>query len=216
MLVQRSAPPVLPTYGSYKQYLRFDFYYACAYCSTSEVEAGAIGFEIDHYKPRVEGGSDDYENLMWSCEHCNGGASKGDWWPTADQQAQGIRLLRPDFDNLAEHYDLDGTELKSKSVTAETSITIPGIRYVVDCGRAKEKLYERASGIAKYEVGWISKASAAQRAGRAGRTGPGHCYRLYSSAIFNDTFTEFTQPEISRAPIEGLVLLLKCMGIMKV
>ena len=124
MLVQRSAPPVLPTYGSYKQYLRFDFYYACAYCSTSEVEAGAIGFEIDHYKPRVEGGSDDYENLMWSCEHCNGGASKGDWWPTADQQAQGIRLLRPDFDNLAEHYDLDGTELKSKSVTAETSITM--------------------------------------------------------------------------------------------
>jgi ATP-dependent RNA helicase DHX37/DHR1 len=99
---------------------------------------------------------------------------------------------------------------------AETSITIPGIRYVVDCGRAKEKLYERGSGIAKYEIGWISKASAAQRAGRAGRTGPGHCYRLYSSAIFNDTFPEFTQPEICRAPIEGLILLLKSMGIVKV
>eukprot|EP00250_Pteridium_aquilinum_P002104 c12308_g1_i1 orf=98-4186(+) len=99
---------------------------------------------------------------------------------------------------------------------AETSITIPGIRYVVDCGRVKEKIFERASGITRYEVGWISKASAAQRAGRSGRTGPGHCYRLYSSAIFNDTFPDFSQPEIYRAPIEGLVLLLKSMMIVKV
>eukprot|EP00249_Psilotum_nudum_P022320 c28469_g1_i1 orf=694-4590(-) len=99
---------------------------------------------------------------------------------------------------------------------AETSITIPGIKYVVDCGRAKEKDYDCLSGVAKYEVRWISKASAAQRAGRAGRTGPGYCYRLYSSAIFNDTFPEFAAPEIYRAPIEGLVLLMKSMGINKV
>ncbi|KAI5069161.1 hypothetical protein GOP47_0015462 [Adiantum capillus-veneris] len=99
---------------------------------------------------------------------------------------------------------------------AETSITIPGIRYVVDCGRAKEKIFERATGITRYEVGWISKASAAQRAGRSGRTGPGHCYRLYSSAIFNDTFPEYSRPEIYRTPIEGLVLMLKSMNIVKV
>lgn len=52
-----------------------------------------------------------------------------------------------------------------------------GIRYVVDAGRAKQKVLEGTSCMAKYEVGWISKASAEQRAGRAGRTGPGHCYR---------------------------------------
>jgi ATP-dependent RNA helicase DHX37/DHR1 len=62
---------------------------------------------------------------------------------------------------------------------AETSITIPGIKYVVDCGRQKEKAYDAVSGISKYEVRWICKASADQRMGRAGRTGPGHCYRLY-------------------------------------
>ena len=48
----------------------------------------------------------------------------------------------------------------------------------MDAGRAKQKILEEASGMAKYEVGWISKASAEQRAGRAGRTGPGHCYRF--------------------------------------
>lgn len=62
---------------------------------------------------------------------------------------------------------------------AETSITIPGIKYVVDCGRQKERYYDVKTGISRYQVSWISKASADQRAGRAGRTAPGHCYRLY-------------------------------------
>ena len=52
-----------------------------------------------------------------------------------------------------------------------------GIRYVVDLGRSKQKLMEAGSGMSRFEVGWISKASSEQRAGRAGRTGPGHCYR---------------------------------------
>jgi ATP-dependent RNA helicase DHX37/DHR1 len=62
-------------------------------------------------------------------------------------------------------------------------------------------------------VAWISKASAAQRAGRAGRTGPGHCYRLYSSAVFEHQFESFSQPEILRMPIEGVVLQMKSMHI---
>ncbi|KAH9313575.1 hypothetical protein KI387_022202, partial [Taxus chinensis] len=99
---------------------------------------------------------------------------------------------------------------------AETSLTIPGIKYVVDTGREKVKEYMRSSGIAKYEIQWISKASAAQRTGRAGRTGPGHCYHLYSSAVFNNTFPDFPLPEISKAPIEGVMLILKYMGINKV
>ena len=62
----------------------------------------------------------------------------------------------------------------------------------------------------------MSKASAAQRAGRAGRTGPGHCYRLYSSAHFNDTFPGHTPPEIVNTALEGVVLVLKAMGVDKV
>ncbi|KAL6702723.1 putative ATP-dependent RNA helicase DHR1 [Coniothyrium glycines] len=95
---------------------------------------------------------------------------------------------------------------------AETSLTIPGIRYVFDCGRAKEKKYDPITGVQSFEVGWISKASANQRAGRAGRTGPGHCYRLFSSAVFERDFEEYAAPEISRTPLEGVVLQLKSMG----
>ncbi|SNX86964.1 related to ECM16 - putative DEAH-box RNA helicase [Melanopsichium pennsylvanicum] len=96
---------------------------------------------------------------------------------------------------------------------AETSLTIPNIRYVIDCGRSKERKYDLISGVQSYEVSWISKASASQRAGRAGRTGPGHCYRLYSSAVYEDHFSQFSSPEILRTPVDGLVLSMKAMNI---
>ncbi|KAG1177760.1 hypothetical protein G6F70_007089 [Rhizopus microsporus] len=96
---------------------------------------------------------------------------------------------------------------------AETSVTIPGIRYVVDCGKCKERKYDIATGVQSFEVGWTSKASADQRAGRAGRTGPGHCYRLFSSAVFDNEFPQFSTPEIDRMPIEGVVLNMKSMYI---
>ncbi|RPB05677.1 P-loop containing nucleoside triphosphate hydrolase protein [Choiromyces venosus 120613-1] len=96
---------------------------------------------------------------------------------------------------------------------AETSLTIPGVRYVVDCGRSKERNYDKTTGVQSFDIGWVSKASAAQRAGRSGRTGPGHCYRLYSSAVYERDFPEFAEPEILRMPIEGLVLQMKSMNI---
>ncbi|GJM86775.1 hypothetical protein PR202_ga02666 [Eleusine coracana subsp. coracana] len=101
---------------------------------------------------------------------------------------------------------------------AETSLTIPGIKYVVDTGKQKVKNYDPATGMSSYEIQWISKASASQRAGRAGRTGPGHCYRLYSAAAYgkNDLFPEFAEPEIKKTPVEGIVLMLKFMAIDKV
>lgn len=99
---------------------------------------------------------------------------------------------------------------------AETSLTIPGIKYVVDTGREKVKNYDHSNGMETYEVQWISKASAAQRAGRAGRTGPGHCYRLYSSAVFNNILPDFSMAEIMKVPVEGVILLMKSMDIDKV
>ncbi|KAI8115730.1 hypothetical protein FF38_02696 [Lucilia cuprina] len=99
---------------------------------------------------------------------------------------------------------------------AETSLTIPGIRYVIDCGRSKQRDYDLKTGVQKYRVKWVSKASADQRAGRAGRTGPGHCYRLFSSAIFEADFPQFGEPEMLRMPIEGLVLQMKAMGLSKI
>lgn len=99
---------------------------------------------------------------------------------------------------------------------AETSLTIPGVKYVFDCGRSKERRYDPVTGVQRFEVGWISKASASQREGRAGRTGPGHCYRLYSSAVYERDFGQFDSPEIERTPIEGVVLQLKSMEIANV
>lgn len=96
---------------------------------------------------------------------------------------------------------------------AETSLTIPGIRYVVDCGRSKERKFDEDTGVQSFEVDWVSKASADQRAGRAGRTGPGHCYRLFSSAIYEEYFDQFSKPEILRMPVESTVLTMKSMGI---
>ncbi|KAM3569921.1 hypothetical protein VYU27_007999 [Nannochloropsis oceanica] len=96
---------------------------------------------------------------------------------------------------------------------AETSVTIPNITYVVDCGRVKTRTFHHASGISRYEVQWISQASANQRAGRAGRTGPGHCYRLYSSAVFSQRLSQFTAPEILNLPLEDVFLQMKALGV---
>ncbi|NXG46568.1 DHX37 helicase, partial [Psilopogon haemacephalus] len=98
---------------------------------------------------------------------------------------------------------------------AETSLTIPGIKYVVDCGKVKKRFYDRITGVSSFRVTWISQASANQRAGRAGRTEPGHCYRLYSSAVFMD-FEKFSAPEITNRPVEDLILQMKALNIEKV
>ena len=95
---------------------------------------------------------------------------------------------------------------------AETSLTIPGIKYVIDCGRVKQRSFD-SNGVSSFDISWVSRASANQRAGRAGRTGPGHCYRLYSSALFFNQFEEFSKPEIQRMSIEGIMLQMKAMGI---
>ena len=67
---------------------------------------------------------------------------------------------------------------------AETSLTLDGVRYVIDTGFCKLKVYNPKIGMDALQITPISQANANQRAGRAGRTGPGHCYRLYSANIF--------------------------------
>ncbi|GAB0095658.1 Probable ATP-dependent RNA helicase kurz [Sergentomyia squamirostris] len=99
---------------------------------------------------------------------------------------------------------------------AETSLTIPNIKYVIDCGRQKVRLYDPVTGVEAYVVSFTSKASANQRSGRAGRMGPGHSYRLYSSAVYNDEFPEFSVPDILKRPVDDIVLQMKSMGISKV
>ncbi|KHJ86809.1 helicase protein [Oesophagostomum dentatum] len=98
---------------------------------------------------------------------------------------------------------------------AETSLTIPGVKYVVDSGYEKRRLYDPITGVSQFVVTHVSQASADQRAGRAGRIAPGHAYRLYSSAVFQN-FEKFSRPEILDKPADQLVLHLKSMNIVKV
>ena len=96
---------------------------------------------------------------------------------------------------------------------AETSITIDGIYYVVDPGFVKQNAYDARLGIDSLVVTPISQAQARQRAGRAGRTGPGKCYRLYTEAAFRNEMLPNPIPDIQRQNLASTILALKAMGI---
>ncbi|XP_031621594.1 probable ATP-dependent RNA helicase DHX34 [Contarinia nasturtii] len=95
---------------------------------------------------------------------------------------------------------------------AETSVTIDGVRFVVDSGKMKEMSYDPQTKMQRLKEFSISKASAKQRMGRAGRTGPGICYRLYAEKTYNE-FEEYSQAEIHRVPLESLLLQMISMGL---
>ncbi|XP_010461072.1 PREDICTED: pre-mRNA-splicing factor ATP-dependent RNA helicase DEAH1 [Camelina sativa] len=96
---------------------------------------------------------------------------------------------------------------------AETSLTIDGIKYVVDPGFSKMKSYNPRTGMESLLITPISKASATQRAGRAGRTSAGKCYRLYTAFNYNNDLEENTVPEVQRTNLASVVLALKSLGI---
>ncbi|KKZ61445.1 hypothetical protein EMCG_03927 [[Emmonsia] crescens] len=95
---------------------------------------------------------------------------------------------------------------------AEASVTIEGIVYVIDCGFAKLRAYSPNTGIETLTPTPISKASATQRAGRAGRTKPGKCFRLYTEQSYQ-SLPDVTVPEIQRSNLAPVILQLKALGI---
>ncbi|KAL8961246.1 MAG: hypothetical protein Q9193_002172 [Seirophora villosa] len=96
---------------------------------------------------------------------------------------------------------------------AETSLTVDGIMYVVDAGFSKLKVYNPRMGMDALQITPISQANASQRAGRAGRTGPGKAFHLYTERAFRDEFYIQTIPEIQRTNLANTVLLLKSLGV---
>ncbi|XP_031127916.1 DExH-box ATP-dependent RNA helicase DExH1 isoform X1 [Ipomoea triloba] len=95
---------------------------------------------------------------------------------------------------------------------AESSITIDDVVYVIDCGKAKETSYDALNKLACLLPSWISKASAHQRRGRAGRVQPGVCYRLYPK-LLHDAMLEYQLPEILRTPLQELCLHIKSLQL---
>lgn len=96
---------------------------------------------------------------------------------------------------------------------AETSLTIDGVYYVIDPGFVKQNVFDPALGMDSLVVTPISQAEARQRAGRAGRTGPGTCYRLYTEAAYRNEMLPNPIPDIQRKNLANTILLLKAMGI---
>ncbi|XP_015771994.1 PREDICTED: probable ATP-dependent RNA helicase DHX34 [Acropora digitifera] len=98
---------------------------------------------------------------------------------------------------------------------AETSITIDGIRFIVDSGKVKEMSFDPEAKMQRLREFWISQASAEQRKGRAGRTGPGVCFRLYSENDYQ-AFSQYTTPEIQRVPLDSIILQMVSLGVTNV
>ncbi|EON97291.1 putative pre-mrna-splicing factor atp-dependent rna helicase prp16 protein [Phaeoacremonium minimum UCRPA7] len=96
---------------------------------------------------------------------------------------------------------------------AETSLTVDGIMYVVDAGYSKLKVYNPRMGMDTLQITPISQANSSQRSGRAGRTGPGKAFRLYTEKAFKDELYIQTIPEIQRTNLANTVLLLKSLGV---
>jgi pre-mRNA-splicing factor ATP-dependent RNA helicase DHX38/PRP16 len=99
------------------------------------------------------------------------------------------------------------------ALVAETSLTVDGIKYVIDAGFCKLKVYNPKIGMDALLMTPVSQANANQRSGRAGRTGPGFCFRLYTDRQYRDELLETTVPEIQRSNLSSVLLLLKSLGV---
>jgi HNH endonuclease len=152
-LVVRSEVPKGLAYAEYRQHLRFDFFYSCAYCTMGETEAMATHFCIDHYEPQRSQPDlvNEYENLMYSCNGCN--VKKGSRSPTAEEQAKGFRFFRPDQDVYKDHFERSGRLLKDK--TPVGYYTIEGVDLNRLQLRRLRELRERLRTCDEYVFGGI-------------------------------------------------------------
>lgn len=123
-LVRRQPVPPVTHYGEHRDALRVDFWFSCAYCTITEVEAHGLRFTIDHYEPQSARPDleTDYDNLMWSCDHCN--ELKGDIYPPETARQQGDRFIRPDQDVEADHLELEGLLLRGLTQTGRFSLVM--------------------------------------------------------------------------------------------
>lgn len=134
---------------------------------------------------------------------------------------ENVVLVLPLHSSLSHHLQMKALQPPSRHVErkvifatniAETSLTIEGIRFIVDCGFVKLPVYDVRTGFESLVTTSVSRASATQRAGRAGRTGPGKCFRLYTEEAFS-TLSAHTTPEVQRSNLAWMILQLKALGI---
>ena len=121
-LVTRSEVEPRDDYRQYKETLRHDFFFSCAYCTITEHEAETINFNIDHYEPQSLKPelTNSYSNLMYSCRYCNN--YKGDLSPPPAARDAGFRFFRPDLDAYEDHFKVEDKCLEYKTGIGDFSI----------------------------------------------------------------------------------------------
>lgn len=117
-MVRRDVP-ARSNYQAYRQELRVDFWFSCAYCTLTEVESRGRGFQIDHYVPVETDPSlaNVYGNLMYSCQPCN--SNKTDYYPTPEAAAAGMRFFKADEENTADHFELAENNVVGKTTVGK-------------------------------------------------------------------------------------------------
>lgn len=113
--IQRSSPSAQSHYSAFKQDLRKDFRYSCAYCTCAENELHAKSFEIEHYLPQKHfpGLANYFLNLLWSCEVCN--KNKSDYYPGKNPQKKMRHFFRPDRYFFEDHFEVQGDLISGKT-----------------------------------------------------------------------------------------------------
>jgi len=111
--------PVCTNYLDYRQMLRLDFWFSCAYCTMTELESTGLGFQIDHYDPISNNGPEnEYGNLMYSCQPCN--RNKGEYFPSPAAAAAGLRFFRADAEHPGDHFEEGpGNKIAGKTKVGE-------------------------------------------------------------------------------------------------
>jgi uncharacterized protein (TIGR02646 family) len=157
-LPRRHTPPPA-TFSAYRDCLRLEFEFTCAYCLSTEREAAEGeeygGFEIEHFKPK---GRDEfrklrhvYSNLLWSCHACN--RAKRDKWPSKKERALGYRFVDPSKEALGHSLTLQGAQVQAVNASAAGTYMIDEIRLnsPVHVGR-RQRRAKRATQLAKLEM----------------------------------------------------------------
>ena len=140
-----------------------------------------------------------------------GKSTMGRVWTTSDGRAFSDKATAMKYKEIIDQENAGSKKKKNAAPIAETSITIEGVRIVVDSGYYRQLVYDPASGLSHLETVRTSKDMAKQRAGRAGRVAPGTCYQLWTAAT-ELRMSEQRQPEIVNADLTPVVLDIAALG----
>ena len=171
--------------------------------AVDELWAGGGGGDILIFLPG--------EREIHACAlHLRGHLAQQAWSRNTDILPLFSRLSQAEQDRVFE--PSGGRRIVLATNVAETSLTVPGIRYVVDAGTARVKRYNLRRKVEQLQIESISQAAANQRAGRCGRVANGICIRLYDEADFQGR-PRYTEPEILRSSLAGVILRMKALGL---